>query len=74
MTGEIEPIAIPPDEAEREMLRGLIFEAEAAGRPERVYPAVRDALYDSWALADALLAEIADLRAARGAPGPGEEE
>lgn len=60
---EIPPIVIAPDEGEREMIRNLIFEAEAAGRPERVYPAVRDALYDSWAKIDAL-------RAAQGAQGP----
>lgn len=70
---EIPEITIPPDEAEREMLRHLIFEAEAAGRPERVYVAVRDALYDAWALTDSLREQIAALRAAQDAQGPKEE-
>lgn len=59
----IPPIVIPPDEAEREMLRQLIFEAEVAGKPERIYPQVRDALYDAWATID-------DLREAQGTQGP----
>lgn len=64
---DIPELAIPPDEADREMLRELIFEAEAAGDPARVYPAVRDALYDSWAAIDAL-------RAAQGAGEAKKEE
>lgn len=59
---DIPPLVIAPDEADREMLRQLIFEAEAAGTPERVYPAVRDALYDAWAKIDALRGRLAKER------------
>lgn len=63
---DIPPIAIPPDEGEREMIRSLIAEADAAGKPERVFRIVEEALYDSWAKIDAL-------RAAQGAQRPQEE-
>lgn len=64
---DIPPLIIQPDEAERETIRELIFEAEAAGRPERAFGIVRDALYDSWALTDSLRETIDALRAAQDA-------
>lgn len=63
---DIPPLVIAPDEADREMIRQLIFEAEAAGKPERVYRIVEDALYAAWGLVDDLRAQLAE----RGAQGP----
>lgn len=64
---DIPPIVIAPDEGDREIIRELIFEAEAAGKPERVYVAIREALYDAWAKIDALRAAQAQTQ------GPEEE-
>lgn len=64
---EIPPLQIPPDEADRELLRAIIAEAEVAGRPERAFGIVREALYDAWR-------EIDALRAAQEAQRPKEEE
>jgi hypothetical protein len=49
MTRTIPPMPpIPPDEAAREFLREEMAAAEAAGRPEMAYYAVKEALILAW--------------------------